>query len=199
MCVWSAAAWWGHRVHHCTLTQPPRCRPLSLFRRRKRRPEETNKCFFSSEQIKIWSSTAPEEAIWMWKENQGQLWMCVWFHKAMGGGSDHTELLVERRPDVLRSGSAHQCRPVCLVADTLRSPGVHLSGGRGGHVDGTLHMGHWQHKPQPLLINQSEVTEYFLDFLYNFELTCTGVFLLVLHCSERFYRRVSYCLWNNLQ
>lgn len=134
MCVWSAAAWWGHRVHHCTLTQPPRCRPLSLFRRRKRRPEETNKCFFSSEQIKIWSSTAPEEAIWMWKENQGQLWMCVWFHKAMGGIWSHwASCWASSRCAAFRvSPSMPPCLPCCWHTEEPWCPPQRREGGPCG-------------------------------------------------------------------
>lgn len=62
---------------------------LTLQEGRKHVQRRKTNVFFSSEQIKIWSSSPPEEAIWMWKENRGQLWMCVWFHKATGGIWSH--------------------------------------------------------------------------------------------------------------
>lgn len=120
--------------------------------------KQTN-VFFSSEQIKIWSSSPPEEAIWMWKENRGQLWMCVWFHKTTGG-SDHTELLVECRPDVLPLSPSPSMPPCSLVPDTLRGPDGYLipGGGSGPWAasrTGPLHAGHWQHKPQ--IFNKSDI------------------------------------------
>lgn len=144
---------------------------LTLQEGRKHVQRRQTNVFFSSEQIKIWSSSPPEEAIWMWKENRGQLWMCVWFHKATGG-SDHTELLVECRPDVLfrLSPSMPPCSPCSWHTEGPWCPPQSPVGGgarcRMALWTGPLHTGHWQHKPQ--ILNKLDILQYhtFTQVLY---------------------------------
>lgn len=152
---WSGCTWLDRLRLHCAelslssgnctlpaalllLKQPPRCHLLSLSTEGKKdvQSRQTN-VFFSSEQIKIWSPSAPEEAIWMWKENRGQRrttgsYECAFDFIKRQGDLDHSEMLVKRSP---------RCAPVqtdrinaalfALFLETLRGPDLHLTPGDG--------------------------------------------------------------------